>query len=309
MLPLIRHKTTRIGRAAALLVLGTSLAACVAISRTGGGAGVDLPFNGERAVALVAEQTHMGPRYPGSPGHVQVRKWIAEQLERRGWRVTRQAFQIDGIALENMRGTVAAVDEDLLIAAHFDTRPVADQDPQLPELPVVGANDGASGVAVLLELARVLPSWEGGCRPGLVFFDAEDSGGLNGWDWHEGASHYVDTVGSLPAALVVVDMVGDRDLQIFYDRNSDPILKEQIWAQAADLGYSAFIPENKYAMVDDHKPFADAGVASVLLIDFDYPFWHTTEDTLDKVSADSLAVVGRTLQAWLMEGCPELSAD
>ncbi len=162
-----------------------------------------------------------------------------------------------------------------------------------------GANDGASGVAVLIELAHVLdrnrlsqPVW-------LVFFDAEDSGNIGGWDWIVGSTHYADNLAADLEAVVIVDMVGDRDLQLFVEKHSDPGLVQEIWSVADTFGYQAFVNTPKYSIIDDHLPFLRKGVPAVDIIDFDYPYWHTTRDTVDKVSADSLEQVGRTLEHWL----------
>jgi len=188
----------------------------------------------------------------------------------------------------------------IVLGAHYDSRLVADNDPDpaRQNQPVPGANDGASGVAVLLELARVLPKdsppvW-------LVFFDAEDNGRLQGWDWILGSQAFVDRLEFQPQAAVIVDMIGDADLNVYIERNSDPQLAQEIWGVAAELGYGqSFIDTPKYSMLDDHTPFLQAGIPAVDLIDFDYPYWHTTADTVDKVSATSLEAVGRTLQAWI----------
>jgi Zn-dependent M28 family amino/carboxypeptidase len=164
---------------------------------------------------------------------------------------------------------------------------------------VPGANDGASGVAVLLELSRDLPStldsqlW-------LVFFDAEDNGGQKGWDWIMGSRAFVANLQGKPDAVVVVDMVGDANLDIYMEANSNQILKDEIWQQAAALGYNQFLPKVKNSIIDDHTPFLQAGIPAVDIIDFNYPYWHTTNDTLDKVSAASLDVVGETVLAWLL---------
>jgi Zn-dependent M28 family amino/carboxypeptidase len=191
-----------------------------------------------------------------------------------------------------------------------------DPDPNNHSVPVPGANDGASGVAVLLELARTLPSHlentaganltsQEGTGPGqiwLVFFDAEDNGNIPGWDWILGSRAFVAGLEETPDAAVIVDMIGDADLNIYQELNSDPGLTEEIWSQAQALGYSdRIIPEPKYRMIDDHTPFIEAGIPAVDLIDFDYPYWHTIADTPDKVSAESLQIVGDTLIAWLKE--------
>lgn len=302
------HKATRIRRLAGPIVLLVALAACQA-PNAGPIAPEQSPFDGQSALSLAREQVDMGPRYPGSDGHREVQEWIPAKLEQYGWHVDEQHFQIGGVPLANFTAHQQSVDPGVLLGAHYDTRPVADQDGSNPDAPVPGANDGASGVAVLLELARILPTWGQGCQPELVFFDAEDSGGLSGWDWHEGADHYVENLETLPQALIIIDMVGDEDLQIFLDANSNEDLSRQIWARARALDYDSFTPEHKYAMIDDHTPFVAQGVPSALIIDFDYPFWHTTEDTMDKLSASSLEAVGRTVQDWLLIDCPGFLSD
>ena len=188
----------------------------------------------------------------------------------------------------------------IILGAHYDTRMFADNDPDPAKRldPVPGANDGASGVAVLLELARVLP--KDSVPVWLVFFDAEDNGRIEGWDWILGSQAFVDEMDFRPQAVVVVDMIGDADQNIYIERNSNPVLVKEIWDVASGLGYEqSFIPEAKYSMFDDHTPFLQAGIPAVDIIDFDYPYWHTTEDTADKVSAESLEVVGSTLQEWV----------
>ena len=108
-----------------------------------------------------------------------------------------------------------------------------------------------------------------------------------------------------PEAVVVVDMIGDADQQIYLERNSDPVLQTQLWGIAATLGYTdTFVSEYRWAMYDDHVPFAERGITAVDIIDFDYPYWHTTQDTRDKVSPQSLERVGRVLESWLEQGEP-----
>ena len=156
-----------------------------------------------------------------------------------------------------------------------------------------------SGVAVLLELARTLPDetvplW-------LVFFDAEDNGNIQGWDWILGSRQFVALNPIRPRAVVIVDMIGDADLNIYRESYSDPQLTNEIWSTALELGYaSVFIDEYRHSMLDDHTPFLEVGIPAVDIIDFDYPYWHTVQDTPDKVSAKSLKAVGDTLLAWVM---------
>jgi glutaminyl-peptide cyclotransferase len=245
-----------------------------------------------------------GPRYPGSPGHTAVGDYILAELERLGWQAEEQPFVYQGVAVRNLIGKAnVGRGEIVLIGAHYDTRKIADMTSGSDE-PVPGAVDGASGVAVLLELARVLDLPTVPHEIWLVFFDAEDqgNGGMPGWDWIVGSTYFARNLAVTPAAVVVVDMIGDADQQLYYEGHSDPALREQLWQIAAGLGYGAFfIPELRYTMVDDHLPFTRLGIPSVLIIDFDYAYWHTVEDTADKASADSLLRVGHTLQVWLEE--------
>jgi glutaminyl-peptide cyclotransferase len=265
-----------------------------------------LKFSGERAYRDVEKQLAMGPRIPGTPGHEQIVEWMTDELERTGWQVEVQETEGMGIPIRNVIGKRNAVGQSqpwLILGAHYDTRMFADEDPdpEKRDQPVPGANDGASGVAVLLELARVLPKDLPG-QVWLVFFDAEDNGRITGWDWIMGSRAFVEELKNHPDAAVIVDMIGDADLQIYYERSSDQQLLQSIWDQAERLGYNQFIHEPKYHMIDDHTPFLEAGIRAAVLIDFDYPYWHTTEDTLDKVSAESLGAVGRTMEEWLTSG-------
>ncbi|MBI3159909.1 MAG: M28 family peptidase [Chloroflexi bacterium] len=292
----------RIGIGAAVILL--LVAAAVYLAReaaTGAGREFGSRFDGERAYADVLTQTEFGPRPSGSPAHAQTIAWLVESLGAAGWEAEIQELSIEGQTVKNVIARRGAGPEWIILGAHYDTRLLADEDPDPARRaePVLGANDGASGVAVLLELARVLPK-DPGKEIWLAFFDAEDNGRIPGWDWILGSRAFVDALAGRPSAAVIVDMVGDADLQLYQERNSDPILTEQIWAMAARLGYTQFIPEPKFSMLDDHTPFVQAGIPAVDIIDFDYPYWHTTADTAEKVSAESLEAVGATLLAWLL---------
>ena len=258
-------------------------------------------FLGARAYQDIEYQTSIGPRYIGSEGHEEMIKWLIDSLEEYGWLVENQELDHSGVGINNIIARNGGEGDWIIIGAHYDTRQFADQEPRVEDRakPVIGANDGASGVAVLLELARVIPGniekniW-------LVFFDAEDNGGINGGDWIMGSRAFVEALSKYPDEVVIVDMVGDADLQIFYERSSDSALSEEIWMHAAQLGHGEiFIPKYKYSIIDDHTPFLQAGIPAVDIIDFDYPYWHTTSDTLDKVSEKSLDIVGDTLLFWI----------
>jgi Zn-dependent M28 family amino/carboxypeptidase len=258
-------------------------------------------FSGELALEHVKKQVDFGPRTPGSKSHQQTIEWITENLEQTGWEVTIQETSLMGNPVKNIIGRRSRNEPYILIGAHYDSRFIADRDPDPANqlLPVPGANDGASGVAVLIELARVLPK-ELPMTTWLVFFDAEDNGNIPGWDWILGSRAFVEEIEPKPEAVVIIDMIGDADLQVYIERNSDPSLSQDIWTQAAILGYDdVFVPEIKHGILDDHSPFLNAGIPAALVIDFDYPYWHTINDTTDKVSEDSLQVIGDVLQAWL----------
>jgi Zn-dependent M28 family amino/carboxypeptidase len=259
-------------------------------------------FDGQRAYADVQTQVAFGARVPGSEGHANVQAWIGEELVKAGWAVEIQESEALGHPIQNIVAQRSDEPPQIIIGAHYDSRMFADNDPDPAQHTsfVPGANDGASGVAVLLELARSLP--EETVPVWLVFFDAEDNGRIEGWDWILGSREFVKNNPLQPGAVIIVDMIGDADLNIYMERNSNPDLTDEIWAVAKALGHEGkFIPEYKHSMLDDHTPFLEAGIPAVDIIDFDYPYWHTVQDTPDKVSAESLQVVGETLRAWIIQ--------
>lgn len=259
-------------------------------------------FDGQRAYADLQTQVAFGPRIPESEGHAKIRQWMREELLAAGWQVEVQESEALGHPVLNIVAKRGAEGPQIILGAHYDTRMFADNDPDPANhsKPVPGANDAASGVAVLLELARTLP--EETVPVWLVFFDAEDNGRIQGWDWILGSREFVRLNPIQPQAAIIVDMIGDADLNIYKERNSNPALTDSIWETARSLGYgSKFIPEYKHSMLDDHTPFLEAGIPAVDIIDFDYPYWHTVQDTPDKVSAESLQAVGETLQVWVTQ--------
>ena len=188
-----------------------------------------------------------------------------------------------------------------MVGAHFDTRPVADQDTATPDEPIIGANDGASGVAVLLELSRILEVPEGR-QVQLAFFDAEDRGNLEGWPFSVGANLVATEMPvDRPEAMVLLDMIGDADQQIFREQGSNQPLNDTIFGIAGALGHvdPGFYNQGKYIITDDHLPFIQVGIPAIDLIDFDYPYWHTVGDTCDKLGVDSLQRVGDVMETWL----------
>lgn len=261
-----------------------------------------LAFDGQRAYADVQTQVAFGPRIPGTEGHDKIRAWIGDEVIKAGWQLEIQASETLGHTVYNLIARKSDEPPQIILGAHYDTRIYADHDPDPSKQrePVPGANDGASGVAVLLELARTLP--EDIPRAWLVFFDAEDNGNIPGWDWILGSREFVKHNPVQPRAVIIVDMIGDAGLNIYKEGNSDPALTDDVWETARRLGHEdRFIPELRHSILDDHTPFLEAGLPAIDIIDFDYPYWHTIQDTPDKVSAQSLQVVGETLRAWIIQ--------
>jgi Zn-dependent M28 family amino/carboxypeptidase len=258
-------------------------------------------FDGNKAFQNLNYQVSLGPRIPGSKAHLEILNWMAGKLVDAGWKVETQEFSGNGIPGTNLIAKRGTSTPWIIIGTHYDSRLYADRDPVFDNrnLPVPGANDGASGVATLLELARVLPAnldkqvW-------LVFFDLEDQGGIGNWDWILGSRTFVDTLQSAPDSVIIIDMVGDADLNLYYENNSNQELSRQIWSIASFLGFGEyFILEEKYSILDDHTPFIEKGISAIDIIDFDYPYYHSTSDTPDKTNAKSLYMVGMTLVNWL----------
>lgn len=294
-------------------------AAPTAVSSTAGAQAA--LFDGKHAYdEYLMAQMNLGIRPAGSKPLRATGDYILAELSKSGWATQTQEFSYRGVPIRNIIGKYGAGQGPLIIlGAHYDTRPRANMDPTNPNLPVPGANDGASGVAVLLELARTLDRANLKNEVWLAFFDAEDNGDLSAcdlrvtemqadmtlcdatpWTWSVGAEHLANSLDGKPEAVVIVDMIGDADQNIYYEQNSDKALQETLWRIASDLGYAQwFIPKIRWSMADDHTPFLQRGITAIDIIDFDYPPWHTSTDTADKVSGSSLERVGRVLETWL----------
>ena len=262
-----------------------------------------LTFDPEVAYQRVLEQCGFGPRPPGSINNRQLGDYLLSTVQSFGWQTLVHEFVYQDVPCRNItaqKGTGPLV----ILGAHYDTRPYADYDPpQTRDQYILGANDGGSGVAVLLELARVLNMDVVPYEVWLVFFDAEDSGRLDGWPFSVGAREYVQTLQVEPALVIVVDMVGDQEQTLYWEGNSHPQLRELVWTVADELGYGQFfIPQVQWHIIDDHLPFVEKGWKAIDIIDFDYPYWHTTQDTADRVSAESLGRVGRVLEVCIEQG-------
>lgn len=263
-----------------------------------------LGFNGTRAFTYLEGQCAFGPRPPGSSNLTNCGDYIITTLESQNWSVETQTWIYQDTDLRNiMAGDINS--PEYILLAHYDTRPVADSDPDPlnRSKPILGANDGASGVATLMELAEVLPA-EARAVTMLLFVDAEDSGNYNGWEWIVGSTYFVNSLNyeqkANIQAAVLLDMMGDADLQLPREGFSTDLLVDAIWQIAADLNYDdVFLNVAGPAMIDDHRPFLSAGIPAVDIIDFTYPYWHTLEDTPDKCSASSLEIVGRVVETFL----------
>jgi glutaminyl-peptide cyclotransferase len=301
-------------RTRALLALVAVASVAGAVALTGA---TRTQFNGDRAFEILVRQCDFGPRPPGSLAHEKTRAYLIQAMKQVTDTTATQDFdwKRDGktYRLTNIIGVLNPdAKRKVMVAAHWDTRPIADfeRNPADRQKPIIGANDGASGVAVVLELARVLKAR----RPevGVIFmlFDGEDIGPKID-NMFLGSKHFAKNMGTYrPERMILLDMVGDAQLSIpkeKYSLNSDRALMDRVWATAARLGYGAHFPNREGTYIlDDHIPMQEAGVPSINLIDFEYPdashrYWHTLADTPDKCSPRSLEAVGRTVQAVIME--------
>ncbi len=261
-------------------------------------------FDSGEAWEHLRQQVAFGPRPAGSPALALCRQYILTQLKSSGIAAREDAFDVDTplgrVRMVNIIATIPGRRADrIALATHYDTK-------LFREFRFVGASDGASSTAAVLELGRVLKGRQNDYTIELLFFDGEEAV----VDWYTnndntyGSRHYVDaarTSGTLAGlkALVLLDMIGDRNLNIRRDSNSTRWLTDIVWASAATLGYRTNFTAEETTIDDDHMPFVRAGIPSVDVIDLDYPAWHTAQDDLDHVSARSLQVVGDViLGAW-----------
>jgi Zn-dependent M28 family amino/carboxypeptidase len=267
-------------------------------------------FDGARALRDVARVVGFGPRPPGSPAAARVRGYVAAELRQAGWRVREHPF-----TAQTPRGPVRMANvvaewpgqrrEIVAVGGHYDTKVFGG-------FRFVGANDGGSSTALLVELGRALAARHRGAPPRythwLLFFDGEEA--QEQWSATDSLYGSRALVAALREsgdlrrlrALLVADMIGDRDLAIRRESGSTAWLTDLVWGVARRLGHQRHFLDERHPVEDDHAPFLDAGVAAALLIDFDYgggpgqnAYWHTAEDTVDKLAAASLGVVGEVI--------------
>ena len=273
-------------------------------------------FDGEAALRYAKAQLDFGPRIPGTAGAQRAGDWIVKEMTQRADTVIVQTWThttLDGKQLP-MRNILARYNpgaaDRILYVTHWDTRPVSDQaeNPDDRKLPVPGANDGASGVGLFVALGDALKKNPPAGGVDLLFVDGEDYGEFDETlaDVLIGSAYFARNPPDSaykPIFGVLWDMIGDRDLAIRkegYSLQRAPEVVDRVWSKAAELGHDRiFLPAEQGAITDDHVPLLDAGMRVIDVIDLDYPYHHRPSDTLDKISARSLSIVGEVAEALL----------
>ncbi len=266
-------------------------------------------FDKNKAFEYLEQQCDFGARTPNSEAHRLCEDFLFDKLTATGAICRRQNFTYidqdrgDTLHLTNIIASYNPEDKRrILLCAHWDCRPWADNDPDssLHNLPVLGANDGASGVAVLLVIAEIFKNHPPSSGVDIIFFDGEDYGQTGSLDeWLLGSKYFTKNIGGYrPQYVVLLDLIGDADLNIhkeYYSQTQAGWLVSRIW-QAAEIEMAEhFFPDILHSVYDDHIPFLALGIPAAVIIDMDYQSWHTVEDTPDKCSAESLGEVGRVI--------------
>jgi Zn-dependent M28 family amino/carboxypeptidase len=277
--------------------------------------GVDEPFSGARALADARRIVAFGPRVAGSASSIQTGDWLIEQLRLLGWDVVIQPFSVgDTVQARNIfavRSHSQPGAPVVLLSAPYDTRLFADADADETnrQQPPPGANQGASGAAVLLELARTLDTKATGHTICLAFFDAESNGGLTGWEPHIGSGLFVENQPAsvprcaAPSAVVNLDLVGARDQRFFQDASGDPGLNAALWRAATNLDLANWFPTDTRPLPPGTTtPFKAAGIPATNVSGADDPFAATMQDSLERLDATTLERVGLTVETWLESG-------
>ncbi|HEX7050158.1 MAG TPA: M28 family peptidase [Longimicrobiales bacterium] len=299
-----------------LLAAGLLLAAFGCADRDGGPAVRATPepgFQDSSAYALLERQVAFGPRVPGSPGHQAQLEWMTAYLRERADTVVLQPFTHttsdgDTVRLTNVFARFQPdTSARVLLITHWDTRPIADQDPDADRRnqPIPGANDGASGTAVLMELADVFSRHSPPIGVDLLFTDGED---YAPGEMYLGAKYFAANLpaGYRPLYGVLVDMVGDRNPAFPvepYSNQYAPEVVARVWRLAEDLDLGRFFPKRSgIAALDDHIPLNEAGIRTIDIIDFDYRQWHTVEDDVENTAPHGLEAVGTVLAELVYRG-------
>ncbi len=258
------------------------------------------------AFSVLKKQCDFGPRPMGVAAHTATRDYLYSELGKYASAVELQNFSRKvgsrNYALSNIVAHFgASKSPGILLCAHWDTRPIADQELESADKKkaISGANDGASGVAVLVALAKVFHDNAPQVPVSIALFDGEDFG-PTGDDMYIGSTYFAKHMNRRAYKYgILLDMVGDSKLEIYREGNSEDSAKQvtdNIWQTAAKLGFgSTFRDSVKYTISDDHLPLIEAGLPCADVIDFDYAYWHTLKDTVDKCSPESLRIVGKTI--------------
>ena len=263
--------------------------------------------SGERALAHVQQLVDLGPRPSGSEELEKSRLYIEDQLHRSGWQVTRQAFtdetprgKIQFVNLIAQFPGKRNVEPLFLLFSHYDTK-------TFDAIKFVGANDGGSSTGLLLELARIIGQHPNlAAKIELVFFDGEEAyDRFSETDGLYGSRHFAKQLEGSSAKQfrggILFDMVGDRSLDVTLPADSPPEMARDIFAAAEALKLRSYFTYLDREMIDDHSPLNAVGVPTIDVIDFDYTWWHTAGDTIDKISAKSLQIVGSVALYYLSE--------
>ena len=278
-------------------------------------------FLGDRAFDYLQKQCQLGPRYPGSEGHEKAKNYLLDILKSYTNLVKEENFSFsaegrnDSLKRKefNSINIIASFYPEeakrVLLCAHWDSRPFADQekDSSLHSQAILGANDGASGVAVLLEIASIISKKKPKWGVDIVLFDAEDYGSKErGVDYCLGSKYFAKNLGEYrPFFAILLDMVGDKDLEIYkegYSQLYAERVNDLVWKTAFELKIENFKDSVRHFIVDDHLSLISAGIPCIDIIDFDYPYWHTLSDTPDKCSPQSLEKVGKVITKILYDG-------
>jgi glutaminyl-peptide cyclotransferase len=272
-------------------------------------------FDAARAYGYLQKICRIGPRPSGSRGMTEQQTLLADHFGRLGAQVAYQSFDAaDPLSGEPVRMSNLIVTwnpkatERVLIACHYDTRPFPDRDRRNPRGVFVGANDGASGVALLMEMGNHMQDLPVSRGVDFILFDGEELVYQNQGPYFLGSTYFAKQYRDVPpsyryAGGVLVDMIGDKDLDVFPEKTSvrlAPGVTHSIWAVAKSLKVREFRPTPRHEISDDHIPLNEiAHIPTCDVIDFDYPYWHTANDLPSKCSGESLAKVGRVLLRWL----------
>jgi hypothetical protein len=276
-----------------------------------------IPFDGAQAYEYLKQICEIGPRYSGSAGMDRQQKLLVEHFKKLGGKVALQEFSVrhpqsgDPVKMANLIVQWHPErKERVLLCCHYDTRPFPDQDRRRPRGRFIGANDGASGVALLMELSKHMAALKGTVGVDFVLFDGEELVYQEGDPYFHGSEHFAKTYADEPPEHkyrwgVLLDMVADKNLELLQEWHSvswpdtRPLVGE-IWSVARELGVREFLPQVGHRVLDDHIALHDiAKIPTCDIIDFDYPAWHTEQDVPSNCSAVSLAKVGWVIHEWL----------